>query len=48
MRKAEELSTTKHPFSDAMGPYFLEIEPPAGKRTMSMSSKESSVSSSMT
>ena len=40
-RKAEELSTTKHPFLAAIGPNFLEIEPPAENSAMSISSKES-------
>mmetsp|Transcript_34365 Transcript_34365/g.86422 ORF Transcript_34365/g.86422 Transcript_34365/m.86422 type:complete len:266 (-) Transcript_34365:317-1114(-) len=48
MRKADELSTTKHPFSAAMGPKVLEMDPPAENSAMSTPSKDSAVSSSMT
>ena len=46
MRKAEELSTTVAPAADAKGANFFEFDPPAEKRAMSTSPKESSVSSS--
>ena len=46
MRKAEELSTTTAPARAAIGANFFEIEPPALKNAMSMSSKLFSVSSS--
>ena len=47
MRNALELSTTKHPFSTAIGPNFLEMDPPAEKSAMSMLSNELSVNSSV-
>ena len=46
MRNALLLSTTVHPTSEAMGAYFLEMEPPAEKRAMSTPLKDFSVSSS--
>ena len=48
IRNADELSTTKQPLLAAMGPNFLEMEPPAEKRAISTPSKECSVSSSIT
>lgn len=46
MRKAEELSTTVHPASDAIGANFWVTEPPAENNAISQSPKLSSVSSS--
>lgn len=46
IRNAEELSTTVHPASDAIGANFFVTEPPAEKSAMSQSPKLSSLSSS--
>lgn len=46
MRNALLLSTTVQPAAEAMGAYFLEMEPPAEKSAMSQPLKLSSVSSS--
>src|SRR3569832_379189 len=48
MRKADELSTTTAPAFTAIGPYFLEIDPPAENSAMSTPSNDFSVSSWMT
>jgi hypothetical protein len=46
MRNADELSTTVHPTSAAIGPNFFEMPPPAEKSATSQSEKLSSFSSS--